>query len=50
LVQRKGIPNSPYVAPAYSKKFDGNGQYTPQWVEDFTDSTKFDNGVGGGID
>ena len=42
--------NSPYVAPAYSAKFDGNGQYSPVWVEDFTDSKKFDNGVGGGLD
>jgi hypothetical protein len=48
--QHKGIPNSPYVDPKYSAKFDGNGKYSPQWVEDFTDSTKFDNGVGGGID
>jgi len=44
------IPNSPYNAPAYSAKFDGNGQYSPVWVEDFTDSKKFDTGVGGGID
>ena len=50
LAQGAGIPNSPYIDPAYSKKFDGNGSYSPQWVEDFTESTKFDHGVGGGID
>jgi len=44
------IPNSPYIAPAYSPKFDGNGQYAPVYVEDFTDSKKFDTGVGGGMD
>ena len=49
-VDIRGINNSPYVAPAYSAKFDGNGKYSPQYVEDFTDSNKFDSGVGGGID
>jgi hypothetical protein len=44
------IPNSPYIAPAYSAKFDGNGQYSPVYTEDFTDSKKFDTGVGGGMD
>lgn len=34
----------------YSPKFDGNGDYSPVFVEDFIDSKKFDNGVGGGID
>lgn len=34
----------------HSPKFEGNGQYSPVWVEDFTDSKKFDEGVGGGID
>ena len=54
LVQSSDAPkptnNSPYAAPAYSTKFEGNGSYSPVWVEDFTDSKKFDNGVGGGID
>jgi hypothetical protein len=51
-VQSTAAPtnNSPYAAPTYSAKFDGNGQYSPVWVEDFTDSKKFDNGVGGGLD
>ena len=50
LAQSYGIPNSPYKDPAYSPKFDGAGHYSPRFVEDFTDSSKFDNGVGGGID
>lgn len=37
-------------ASDYSDKFKGNGQYSPVYVEDFTDSKKFDDGVGGGID
>ena len=49
-VNIKGVNNSPYQAPGYSAKFDGAGKYSPHWVEDFTDSAKFDNGVGGGID
>ena len=55
MVEISGAPkaatiNSPYVDPSYSRKFDGNGDYSPVWVEDFTDSRKFDKGVGGGID
>ena len=29
LAQGAGIPNSPYIDPAYSKKFDGDGSYSP---------------------
>ena len=49
-VNIRGIPNSPYQAPGYSAKFDGAGHYSPRFVEDFTDSSKLDSGVGGGID